>query len=752
MAAKKERASWALDWTDADMPTSVGVYNEKNLALLFGLEEQGDANRDKEFDKVYGQVLKLQPAELAEYWKARSERHALLHRTNPNGITQPGGATMLMILIYEGRLDAAKAVASSSPPQHLTYCQSERFGPPRGALAALAMSTWPRLASAEETDAREALRLEILELLQQAARDNLQPPAAAADALVVACANGTLPETFLDALLRAVQFDEDNLRAAVWQTATAGNARALTWLLSRASAAASPASNGSPARGLSAASRLGVSAELMHAIELALASSASPAGPGGDHGLWMREMLRHIGRGHAATAGRAPLDVLTLPCRMDAPLPVPWWLPCGALWRPPPESVLQALVRLQPLTTRWLLDGGTPEPDVDTSSNLDGQISASRLSPPASPTSRQPPGDTMEAAVAPPPQPLLPAMGVIAYLTRPKSGGRLDRAWLSHLGCASGGGLLAGGDAGPLGAPLLACTLNECWQTYGASRVLYGRGALDVLCAIALTAHLSLAHSRANTLADSTADGTADSTADGARHAMRVVMEATLLAVPIALLSAWHLFEAMRHAIDDPAIGIRLVRASRVRAGQLLTSTVTLIALGVEAAAGAHDAAPLLGIAAALCWLRTLFLASASERGSTVLALLILSAIHLPLALAIACPIALAVSLVSDAIVGAAPGFVSTLLPAAGLGSGLAAALSVALTASDDTVLLMGARMVRLRVLAFLDATISTDALDEARARVLAKVGGEQGASSTVSVTEGGAAVKAAGHSAVELL
>ena len=694
------RGQWSLDWTDADIPVQTGVYNERNLALLFGLEQQGVANRDKEFDKVYLQVGKLPPAELGDYWTARSARYALLNRTEPKGSSQPGGATILMVLIYEGRLDAAKAVASASPPEHLTYRQAERFGAPIGALCALAQAAWPRLASAAEHDARETLRLDVLAILQQAARDDLQPPEAAADALVVACGNGTLPWAFLDALLSAVQMDEAVLRAAVAATAKAGNARVFSWLISKGDDAGG---------GVQRARNIAAS----HAIEIALAASAEPAGSGCDHGLWMRCMLRYVGRGAGpAGKGSCELDVLTAArrppddaVRADENL--------ISLARAPPESVLQALVHVQPATVRWLLDGARPESD--------SAIAIFGDDPPKK-------------------EALFDAATIVSYLVRPMATGSVDKSWLAHLGTASFSGLLTGGPEGPLGAPVVARTIDASWQIYAASRMIYTHGAISIACAIGLTLHLSLAYARAE-----------DANTDGYRT-HRVIVEATTIAVPIALISAWQLYRGCVHAMADPMIGLRLAQASRARTGQLITAAAVLLALALEAVTGARKASLLLGLAAALSWLRTVEIATATTRGSTVLALLLLSTHHIPLALGIACPIALAVSLVSDALIGAPPSLVNTLLPAVGLASGLAAALSVALTASDDNVLVMGARMVRLRQLVCVDTGMERAALDEARAKVKTMSNGKALADEA-SDAESGVVVTTAGPAAaVELL
>ena len=706
------QTGWVLDWKEEEPPYQVGVYNARNLARIYGSveAEQGSANVDREFDALYATVCGLSRKELTAFWRTRSRSGPLLHRTEPRDANQPAGSTVLMCLIADGRLEAALTVATASPTEHVVYTRAARFGPARSALHVLASATWPRV-SHEEHELREMLRLDLLHVLLKAA---VEAKSDVAVPLAAACANGSLPENCLDALLVAAPLDHARIRAAVRATALAGNARGLRWLLAQAA-------NSKDDRVLGELPRAGeLGSGTVLAIELAIEATAFAAAArmphgaadgsisadavGMDHAAWMREMLRSVcravcdGGGAGALRVEGALDFLTAPCQRHE-LTTTQASSCVPA---PPESVLQALCRTQPQTVRWLLDGARDESSVDDA---------------ASPVKPHGPGGEGRSDES---TRLLSTSTLIAHVcSPPREGDSSDRAWLAHIGAAEGRGLLGGSADGPLGAPLLVSLLEECWQSHGL-RMLLRSAVLDGAAAAALTAHLALS-----------------ATISRAEHSMASealrMMEAVLLPLPVCLLSVWQLIRAARGAHTDPLVAGRLPRCSELRAAQLLGWAITILGLGVQLAAGAAAAAPVLGVAAALCWLRPVELACGSETGATMLALLLSAAGNYALALALSLPIALAAVLASATVLNSPriwppshvglqhspPSLAPVVPPTAALAAALAAALSIGLSASRDGDVKLGARLERLRSLAWLESIAGPTALADARKGVL---------------------------------
>ena len=689
------QTAWVLDWKEEELQYQVGVYNKRNLAKIYGSvePEQGNANVDQEFDALYATVCSLSHKELTAFWRTRSRSAPLLHRTESRDASQPAGSTVLMCLIAEGRLELALTVATASPTEHLVYTRAARFGPARGALHMLASAAWPRV-SREEHELREKLRLDLLHVLLKAAADAKSDVALP---LAAACANGSLPEKFLDALLVAAPLDHTRLRAAVRATALAGNARGLRWLHARAATSKDDRVFGELPR----AGELGSGTVL--AIELAIEATAfaaaariphgasdggTPADAAGmDHAAWMREMLRMVfravcdGGGAGALQVEGALDFLTAPCQRHE-LTTAQASPCVPA---PPESVLQALCRTQPLTVRWLLDGARDESSVDDESTR-----------------------------------LLPTSTLIAHLySLPREGDSSDRAWLAHIGAAEGRGLLGGSADSPLGAPMLVSLLEDGWQSHGL-RMLLWSAALDGAAAVALTVHFALSETIARA-------------EDSMPNEALRMMEALLLPLPVCLLSVWQLIRAARGAHTDPLVAGRLPRCSKLRAAQLLGWAITVLGLAVQLASGAAAAAPVLGVAAALCWLRLVELACASQSGATMLALLLSAAGNYALALALALPVALAATLASATVLNtpriwppshvglqhSPPSLAPVVPPTAALAAALAAALSIGLSASRDGDVQLGARLERLRTLVWLESIAGPAALADARKGVL---------------------------------
>ena len=162
-----------------------------------------------------------------------------------------------------------------------------------------------------------------------------------------------------------------------------------------------------------------------------------------------------------------------------------------------------------------------------------------------------------------------------------------------------------------------------------------------------------------------------------------------------------------------------LIRRSPLAALQLLAPIAALLALSAAATLGTPATYPLLGFACALLWLRASSqLALTNTMSARALALLHLAVGHLPLLLVLCTPLALA-ALVAIAGVTDADLTFTAAKPAAGLAVALAVPLSMALAAGDNAALEVRARIMRVRAIAWLDATAAPAVVEEARARVL---------------------------------